>query len=595
MGNQHTSDWVVMVDDDTINLKFAGAFLRESGLRVTTLNNGQALCDWLSQGNVPDLIMLDILMPEMNGFETLEAVRTFERENALEETPVIFLTATEDNEVEARGFSMGAVDYIRKPFEPEVLIHRIQNVLANSRKIQALSEEASTDRLTGLLNKECVNDRLEKVCYVDAGVLLVIDLDSFKLVNDLYGHEAGDRVLAGFAGLLRSSFRAEDLVGRIGGDEFVAFLKDVSDEEAVVGIIHRLNDRLRAVARNILGEDMEIPLGVSAGAVISTGAASYEDLFQKADKSLLYVKQNGKHDCKVWDEPESAVDQIEEQTVNMRRMNMILDERNIDRHALMLGQEAFGNIYRYMLRYIQRYREKAYKVLFTITADSKDMTKEELSSLVTRIGEAIRNALRNSDIMMQSAPCQFFLLLPMVEESDIRKVTNRVLEACEKVEGGGKVSVIHETESVRSVDENRTYPVNAEPWVLVVDDDLETLKTAGSILSENEMRVTALNSGKALLKYVEQGNRPDLILLDVVMPELDGFETMRKLRETEIPGEEIPIIFLTGAEDKTSEAKGLSLGAMDYIRKPFLPEVLTLRVMKNIRVIRMLHGHVRRF
>lgn len=124
-------------------------------------------------------------------------------------------------------------------------------------------------------------------------------------------------------------------------------------------------------------------------------------------------------------------------------------------------------------------------------------------------------------------------------------------------------------------------------WVIVVDDDTLNLKMAGHILSKNNMRVTALKSGQALLDYVKEHGTPDLILLDIKMPEMDGFETLEKLRKQENGKDEIPVIFLTANEDGESETRGLSLGAMDFIKKPFVPEVLTLRVRHIIELIRL--------
>ena len=124
-------------------------------------------------------------------------------------------------------------------------------------------------------------------------------------------------------------------------------------------------------------------------------------------------------------------------------------------------------------------------------------------------------------------------------------------------------------------------------WVVVVDDDIMNLKMSGRILSTNNMRVTALKSGQALLDYIKENETPDLILLDINMPGMDGFETLKKLREQEAGQEEIPVIFLTANDDEDSETRGLSLGAMDFIKKPFVPEVLTLRVRHIIDLIRL--------
>ena len=125
-----------------------------------------------------------------------------------------------------------------------------------------------------------------------------------------------------------------------------------------------------------------------------------------------------------------------------------------------------------------------------------------------------------------------------------------------------------------------------DAWVVVVDDDVSNLKMAGYILSKNNMRVTALKSGKALLDYVGV-NRPDLILLDVLMPDMDGFATLQKLREQETGKDQIPVIFITADEGAETETRGLQLGAMDFIKKPFIPEVLVLRVRNTIELVRL--------
>ena len=126
-------------------------------------------------------------------------------------------------------------------------------------------------------------------------------------------------------------------------------------------------------------------------------------------------------------------------------------------------------------------------------------------------------------------------------------------------------------------------------WVVVVDDDVTNLKMAGRILSKNNMRVTALKSGMALLDYIKTNKPPDLILLDIKMPGLDGFETMRRLQEQMNPSEKIPVIFLTADDSQDAETHGLALGAMDFIKKPFIPDVLVLRVRHTIDLVRLQH------
>lgn len=122
-------------------------------------------------------------------------------------------------------------------------------------------------------------------------------------------------------------------------------------------------------------------------------------------------------------------------------------------------------------------------------------------------------------------------------------------------------------------------------WILVVDDDASNLKMANRILVAEKMRVSCLKSGEDAVKFL-QGNRPDLILLDVHMPGMDGFETIARIREKK-ETESIPVIFLTADDDSDMETRGLKSGAMDFIRKPFVPEVLLLRVRNTIELIRL--------
>ena len=123
-------------------------------------------------------------------------------------------------------------------------------------------------------------------------------------------------------------------------------------------------------------------------------------------------------------------------------------------------------------------------------------------------------------------------------------------------------------------------------WIIVVYDDVTNLKAAGHILSKQNMRVTALKSGELLLDYLKT-NTPDLILLDIRMPGMDGFETMERLQAVMTPGEEIPVIFLTADDSEDLEIQGLQLGAMDFIRKPFVPDVLILRVRHTLELVRL--------
>ena len=280
-------------------------------------------------------------------------------------------------------------------------------------------------------------------------------------------------------------------------------------------------------------------------------------------------------------------DGIDGASKDMQRLNDILNEKDVPSRLLWLGQDAFGNIYRYMMRYIRRYHAEAYKVLFTLKHRDDDVKRDDYDEAASFLGDILKNSLRNSDLMMQTKPSQYFLLLPELSTMDLDSVIERVYELWEEGTFREKFILVYEIELIK-------HAINTEPveekktdWVIVVDDDVSILKSAGRILSEEGIRVTALKSGNALLDYIDENGAPDLVLLDIMMPGLNGFETIKQLKKLRYGKADIPVIFLTGNEDEGSEEKGLMLGALDFIKKPFVPSVLALRVKHMLELLHL--------
>ena len=284
---------IFVVDDDNTNLNVAGHILRTNNMQVTALHSGQALLDTIRTENRPDLILLDIKMPEMDGFETLEKLRVLEQKLGIHEIPVIFLTADETADTEKQGFEAGVSDYIRKPFDPDILLRRVNNIVAKEKRLSSLRAEADTDKLTGFLNKAASHRIISGLCSSDLGCLMIIDLDSFKLVNDLFGHKMGDNVLICFAALLRGIVPEGSRIGRIGGDEFLVFASGVQKEETIAALTKQINSELLCKAKELMGADMGIPLGASVGCVfVPMAGEDFDSLFRLADKALYSVKKH---------------------------------------------------------------------------------------------------------------------------------------------------------------------------------------------------------------------------------------------------------------------------------------------------------------
>ena len=569
------ADWIVVVDDDATNLKMAGHILSKHNKRVTAMKSGYALLDYIRE-NVPDIILLDIKMPDMDGFETLKKLRSLEKELGINEIPVIFLTADDDVTTEMRGFESGVSDYVRKPFDPEILVKRIDNILGKQEKLLRFQEEATLDRMTGLLNKTATKDKMVAVCNRVSGYMMIIDLDSFKLVNDLYGHSEGDEVLQCFSKMLQENITGDSVIGRIGGDEFLAFSSEIKSEEDLKKLSDELNIGLVENVKRILGDDMTIPIGASIGAVYLTGRNSeYEECFKNADKALYNVKKNGKHGFSVYSA--SGDEKEEEETNNLRNISMILAERNVPNCALQLDKDSFIAVYRFLIRYILRYKKNACKLLFTLTrlGGQDDTTFDENCEAFCKF---VKEHLRKSDLIMQYRKDQIFVFLSDTKESSIPKIINNIVEKW-SVAYPERISATFEYELVRP--QSQTEKKSGQAWVVVVDDDTANLKLAGHILSKNNIRVTALKSGATLLDFLKE-NKPDMVLLDIKMPGMDGFATKEKMSQ-DANMADIPVVFLTADENEESEKRGKELGAVDFIKKPFIPEDLVSRVRAVIK------------
>ncbi len=597
---------IAVVDDDQFNTMVAVNILTKNDMEVTSLSSGPKLLSYLRE-EVPDLILLDIMMPEMDGFETLENIRRLEEEMDMKEIPVIFLTSEDDNESETRGFEMGVCDYIRKPFEPAVLIKRITNVLKRQELMYKFYEEATVDNLTGLLNKSAVTSKLEMLVRRKPGYLMMIDLDAFKLVNDIYGHSAGDKILISFSILLSGFLGPDDIVGRIGGDEFVAFSVFLKDEAAISDFSANLNSALLSDAKRILGEDMDIPLGVSIGAIYLSGQGEeYLESLNLADKALYHTKNNGKHGYSI--HQDSAEDDTP--VMDLKTLSMILSERNESSSALKLDMSSFVGVYRYVMRYILRYHKSACKILVTLSpADETDLMPVSLDDeesegvsvphstsadggagidlsiddLYDAFGDHVGSILRKSDLLMQVRRNSYFIILTDIIADGVEQVVGNILRSWRE-KYGNTLKVDFETEFLDT--EKPKTSVDDRLWVAVVDDDAMNRKMAERILTKNDLDVTTLSSGEELLEFVKT-NRPDLILLDVNMPGMDGFETLTKLRAEETEIADIPVVFLTAENDINTEKKALAQGAKDFIRKPFIPEILTMRVRQIAELLRL--------
>ena len=421
--------WIAVVDDESISLTNVKNLLSDENMRVSCLRSGKDLLKFLEK-NTPDLILLDILMPEMDGFETYHALRIYEENAGKSNIPVIFLTGADDNDTERRGLKVGASDFIRKPINKDILLKRINNTISNSKTIETLTEEAITDKLTGFLNKAGGTKKLAECCKNKVGTLAIIDLDSFKLVNDLYGHDSGDRVLIAFADIVRHNTRVDDIPCRVGGDEFLVFFSDLQDEISISRVCERLNLQIAQRCSELLGSDYGIPIGVSMGVtLVPKDGTDFDTLFTLADNALYTVKQNGKHGyCIHNSELTSTFEAEDNPRRELSRLIQIVEERNISSDALRYDRETFTFVYHYLTRCKKGFGGQMYNLMFTLIPkpDKKDLPMNDAENKLSLI---LQSNLRGTDFFMRSKCGSFFAVLPNYPLGDAEDAAKNIIQS----------------------------------------------------------------------------------------------------------------------------------------------------------------------
>jgi len=279
---------ILIVEDDADIAKLLSQRLNVKKYECHIARNGEDAVV-KARSLLPDLILLDLMLPKLNGFEVKRRLNEFE---ATATIPVIFLTARDDVEDKVQGLSLDAADYMCKPFEFRELFARIETAVRRRRHYEHI---ASTDPLTGLNNllffKRQMQLHFETAArYNRPFSVAVIDINDFKTINDTHGHAAGDAVIQSLANLMRQIFRKSDLPMRYGGDEFVVLFPETRIEEADLSL-KRLEEKVAAEAVNFGTGHEPIRYSVSSGAAgFSGNYRTPEELFEAADKKMYENK-----------------------------------------------------------------------------------------------------------------------------------------------------------------------------------------------------------------------------------------------------------------------------------------------------------------
>lgn len=437
---------ILIVDDDSINCLLAKHALATE-YQAIAVNSGLEALSFLEE-EMPDLILMDIEMPGMDGKEVVRRIKDCEKWDKI---PIVFLTADSSPITEADCLQCGADDFITKPFVADVMRSRVARILESSSLRKDLEQELAqktmksfTDALTGLNNRDYLEKELQHLLEEGhGGTLFMTDLDNFKAMNDTYGHMVGDVVLQNFAMTLKHYAKEGDILCRLGGDEFVAFFKDLTDEEAAkqkaAGVIKLFAEKMGSMGYGGI-------VSVSVGAKITDGSESFETLYADADETLYYVKENGKNAYHFWSAEGVQTDlqlvQIETDADLEDIHRMISDSQDEVKGAFDVSYEEFKIIYDFAMRCVGRKCRNVQTLLFTL--DTAAAKGKECERAMDFLKDAVVSSLRSVDTGTRYSNSQYIVLLMDTDAEHgklaARRVADRFHENAEVAASGVTVS-----------------------------------------------------------------------------------------------------------------------------------------------------------
>ncbi len=286
---------VLIVDDVRINLQTLAHILKDQ-YTVKVASGGAQALELAVQEPIPDLVLLDVGMPDISGYDVCRILR---EDSTTVNIPIIFVTGKDSIEEEEYGLSIGAVDYITKPIHPSIVKARVKTHITLKQQRDLLKSMAVRDQLTGLYNRHYLVDMMTRMVseakrHQQPLCVVMVDIDHFKEVNDSFGHLEGDKVLQKIAKILQDGARKEDIVARFGGEEMVLVLNNCPLEEAAIKA-----EKLRKEIE--LSEPEGITIRASFGvAQMSALNDTCEKLVKSADDALYEAKAKGRNRVEIF-------------------------------------------------------------------------------------------------------------------------------------------------------------------------------------------------------------------------------------------------------------------------------------------------------
>lgn len=425
---------ILIVDDSNMYCMIAKNAL-ENTYRISLAHSGPEALSFMEK-EIPDLVLMDIEMPKMSGKEVLRRMKAHKEWSKI---PVMFMTALSELETEAECLELGADDFIAKPIKPLIMASRVSKLLElydlrkdlehqlmkRTQQMELATLKSLTDALTGLHNRDYLEKKLNELLEEGhAGALFMIDLDNFKGINDTYGHIVGDKTLQIFAEVLRNYSREDDVICRLAGDEFVTFYPELTDREIAAkkagDIIKLFNERMASLGYPDV-------VSVSIGIMMASGDEDYISLYNNADKSLYYVKNNGKNSYHFYGE-HKIISEKSSTEVDLEVVHRMMEQGVVQTGgAFSVAYEEFQKLYDFVIRYVDRKKQEIQIVLFTLRMGNEYLAGISMDDAMEILEKSVVSSLRAMDAGTKYSNKQYIVLLMDTDTDNGRKVADRVI------------------------------------------------------------------------------------------------------------------------------------------------------------------------
>lgn len=427
---------ILMVDDVATNLRCAAEILKEK-YEITAVKSGEKAMAVL-QDVAPDLVLLDVYMPGMDGFEVFEQIRMIPE---FADVPVIFMTAESDKNIEARARTMGAADFIRKPYEPDILMDKVEKAFSKS-PVKTAEGKPKKENVSPFSGQNA--EKLKK--WADSedteGYFILFDLENFEKVKEVFGVSAEEEILRKIAGVLSGIPEISKCFCQVRNSVFAMYLDEGAGKDLVKSIVRRVIAELEFEINESIPDEFELKITISAGiAAKPEDGRSYRELWEHADKALYFAGESGKRRYHFYGmkHGEGREGTEDKETISLLQLKRQFEGSSREKAD---GRESLQKACRVISRYWEDNGEDTQVIFFDINGTE---VKETMTDLLARV---IASSLRKGDVSVKCGKSQYIAVLKNTSAQNGEMVAGRIRMKFEEKADDAKIKLVFEMRSI---------------------------------------------------------------------------------------------------------------------------------------------------